>query len=332
MISLLSYLDERCVGHISVKRFLNTADERSRLPHALLFAGPQSVGKRALAHALAAYFLTEQDKRSSASIGQTATLIRTGSHPDFHQLQPEQGKKEISVESVREFSSTLMLKPFMAQGRVGIIDDAHRLSTAAANALLMTLEEPPPQTMLLLITHAQHRLLQTIISRCQLLTFGYLSDHEITQVLQHLDRASSRSAEELQDLVGLSEGTLFAFADNVDRVDTSIAEQLLALKTMLLRATGSFAELTPARAAHLASALIRGDLAKDEDRPLLFAVLRYLARKRLLGANPEELSLWADQLLSCLNTERVILERNANPETHLTALLATLPSASSLSS
>lgn len=141
-----------------------------RLGHALLVCGPARLGKRAVAERLAAHLLGAQDPRAGH-------LIAAGTHPDFHvvTLQPNrEGTKlrtEIVIEQIRELSEKLALTPQYGGVQVAIVDPADAINTAAANALLKTLEEPQPGRYLWLLASNPARLPATIRSRCQRLEF-----------------------------------------------------------------------------------------------------------------------------------------------------------------
>lgn len=116
-------------------------------------------------------------------------LAQAGNHPDIFAVNPEEGKTEITVDNARSINHFLALTPHMAPRRVALIDQADHLNRAAANAILKTLEEPPAESFLLLVSDTPARLLPTIRSRCQRLTLGkpergealaYLNDRKIS--------------------------------------------------------------------------------------------------------------------------------------------------------
>jgi DNA polymerase-3 subunit delta' len=131
---------------------LDAARRGGRLGHAYLVFGPTGAGKRALARALAADLLGH--------------VRADGSHPDLLVLAPLEGKREIGIDLVRAATEELALAPLEAPGRVAIVEGADLLGEEAANALLKTLEEPPPGTTLLLTTSRPEAVLPTIRSRC----------------------------------------------------------------------------------------------------------------------------------------------------------------------
>jgi len=179
MISLLPW-------HLSALRALSS--RRGALPHALLFHGPAGIGKVEFARAFANSLLCESPVDGIAC-GECSACgwFREGNHPDFRELLPEilaeeeidaetpvdadakdkKKSKEIKIEQVRDVAGFMTLSTHRDGFRVLLIHPAETLNAAAANALLKTLEEPPPHTAILLVTDQLGRLLATIRSRCQ---------------------------------------------------------------------------------------------------------------------------------------------------------------------
>ena len=155
---------------------------RERLPQALLLYGPHGAGKGQLAAALAAVLLCERPDAAGSACGACAACgwLARGTHPDCLVVEPEapteskgEGKgeagraRDITVGQIRELNRALALSPHGGRARAVLIRPAEALNPAAANALLKTLEEPPPGTHFLLTSHSPGRLLPTVLSRCQ---------------------------------------------------------------------------------------------------------------------------------------------------------------------
>lgn len=141
-----------------------------RLHHAWLLQGPEGTGKNGFAEALASARLCGHRDVSARPCGdcKSCALIRAGNHPDLLRIQPEEGKSVLKVDQVRkmgEFVSQTASYPGSA--RVVILDPAEGLGQGAANALLKNLEEPPGDSLFLLISHVPGAVLPTIRSRCQ---------------------------------------------------------------------------------------------------------------------------------------------------------------------
>ncbi len=146
-------------GNEAVQNYLLRMVDQGSIAHSLLFAGPESAPKLAFATAFAARLIGKEEKLSS------------GSHPDLHILRPE-GKLGLhSMESLRQFIAEVYLPPFESSRKVFILEDAHRMWPYSANALLKTFEEPPKDTVIILLSHRPEALLPTILSRCRTVRF-----------------------------------------------------------------------------------------------------------------------------------------------------------------
>lgn len=333
--SVADHLAEKLLGHAHVRSLLERLVIGDRLPHALLFSGPPAIGKKTAALAFAGAFMEMERRRRKHSERPwlDASLIASGNHPDLHFLTPEEDKKDIAVESVRTFISELQLQPFFAPVRVGLINDAHRLSIAAANALLMTLEEPPPNTLIILISEAEHRLAQTIRSRCQNVHFSYLTEDELQSILSRLIAEASLSEPELASrLSAACDGTLailglspfFEQKTGCLEKKKELAEHLQLLLSESLRLNEL---LNPAKLqgrgldlsslTKLSSRALAGESKEERHRrSAIWAIERNLIRKMVFSRDlgPEERKRWASLLLHWIEVERLVTERNANPE------------------
>ncbi|HEU4851071.1 MAG TPA: DNA polymerase III subunit delta' [Telluria sp.] len=166
---------------------------RERLPHAILFHGPQGVGKAGFIEAFAQSLLCEAVRPDGQACGACASCgwFVQGSHPDYRRVRPEaledepgEGEegaeetrktakstkapsKEIKIEQIRALADFMNISTHRRGLRVVVLYPAEALNTPASNALLKTLEEPPPGTVFLLASHGLDRLLPTILSRCR---------------------------------------------------------------------------------------------------------------------------------------------------------------------
>lgn len=155
-------------------QLLQESRHQGRLPHALLLTGPQGVGKGAFARHLAQSLLCEQCDANGEPCGQcrACLLYRAGNHPDVDLVAPLEGKKNISVDQVREIGQYLSLKSQYGGHKVVVLAPAETMNVNSANSLLKTLEEPTSGTVLILVTHRPAQLPATIRSRCQEIRFG----------------------------------------------------------------------------------------------------------------------------------------------------------------
>ena len=214
------------IGHDpAVDQFRRAWDKRS-LHHAWLLAGPRGVGKATFARAAAVRMLCEAagppvDLGGLDTPGDhpIAKLIAAGSHPDMRWLQRMENEKtgnlnrNITVKQVRALGEFLGLSPALSPWRVAVIDTVDELEPAAANALLKMLEEPPPNTVFLLVSHVPGRLLPTIRSRCRRLQFQALGDDVMASILDVcLPETSPDERKRLVPLAGGSAGRAVALA------------------------------------------------------------------------------------------------------------------------
>ena len=177
-------------GHAAIRRLLARAVVRDRLPPSLVLSGPDGVGKRQVAVGLAELLNCEVLPEAGDAAGapescgtcRTCKRIARGVHADVIVVAPGDSGT-IKVESVRGVVEQAAFRPFEGRRRVVIVDDADRLVTEAQNALLKTLEEPPPASVFLLVTHRPHLLLPTVRSRCPEIRFGSLARDEVVDVL-----------------------------------------------------------------------------------------------------------------------------------------------------
>ncbi len=194
--------------------------------HAWLLAGPRGVGKARFAWEAASRVLADAAGPSVDLPGldtppdhPIARLMAAGSHPDFRQLQRQPNEKgdglrrNISIEQVRRLAEFLANTTSMSPWRAVVIDSVDDLEAEGANALLKMLEEPPANTVFLLVAHAPGRLLPTIRSRCRRMDFQTLDDDALASVLRReLPGSSEAEIARLVTLAGGSAGRAMSYA------------------------------------------------------------------------------------------------------------------------
>ncbi len=199
----------KIVGHQKQIAYINQLIHAHKLPHGLLLTGPQGIGKKLFAYHLAQTLFCEDKQNAPCGNCSHCLRISENKHPDFTFIQPE--NHTIKVEFIRDLKQKLSLQALESEYKIAIIDDADTLHPSAANVLLKTLEEPPPQTLIILISPSPHKLLKTILSRCQKITFSPLSHAEMKEV-PALKESNSLSNEKL-DLSQGSPGQFLKFSE-----------------------------------------------------------------------------------------------------------------------
>lgn len=184
------------VGHGEAQQVLLAAQAAGRLPHAVVLAGPQGIGKATFAFHFARHLLSgSAGGERFADVDPHSALFRqvaSGAHPSvLHLTRPANAKGAgfktvLAVDEIRRIGQFLSLTAPDGAWRVVIVDPADDLRASAANALLKNLEEPPAATVFILICHVAGRLMPTIRSRCQVIRLGPLDETDLAQVLDRV--------------------------------------------------------------------------------------------------------------------------------------------------
>lgn len=172
------------IGQPKVREFLRSCVSSDRVSHAYLFCGPAGSNKTQAAYAFARAILCEGDPCADCE-GCTSQMCRhivRKAHPDVHYLAPE-GAQGYVVDQIRDVMADTLLAPIQAKRKVYIIDCVDLLGTAAANAFLKTLEEPPSDVVLILLGRTRESVLPTIVSRCQVVPFRHIPASEAAGIL-----------------------------------------------------------------------------------------------------------------------------------------------------
>ena len=175
------------LGQEDAARSLQSAVRRARVANAYLFRGPEGVGKAKMALEFAKLLSCEKPTGEPCGRCHPCELIEAGTYPDVHIVGPADGGRCITVGQVRETNRAVFLYPTLGKWKIFIIRDADDLRDDAQNMMLKTLEEPPGDTVIILLAARPHRLFSTIPSRCQALRFRPLP-------LRHLDKILERIA------------------------------------------------------------------------------------------------------------------------------------------
>jgi DNA polymerase-3 subunit delta' len=216
------------VGHRQVIDLLRQAVSRGRVPQSLLLAGPDGVGKRTTAVALAqAVNCPRRDEGDACGQCPTCLRIANGTHSDVVMLDRGEDAS-IGIRTLRDrLLDVVGYRPFEAARRVFIIDGADDLTKEAQDALLKTLEEPPSASILILVTAFPDALLPTIQSRCRRLRFGPLSEADVARVLVRHAGVEAGRAAVLAAMSGGSVARALAEADDALGADRQTALGIL---------------------------------------------------------------------------------------------------------
>ena len=172
------------IGHEEPIGMLKRMLQNGNIQHALLFTGPDGVGKSTVARHLAAAILCEDRHRGEAcGVCSACVTLSRGAHPDLYTISPE--GTSIKIEQIRVMQREMAMSPCQSQYRVCIIETAEHMTDQAANSLLKVLEEPPAYLVFILTSNQRHRLLDTIVSRCRLFPFQPVLPAIIADTLVH---------------------------------------------------------------------------------------------------------------------------------------------------
>jgi len=219
------------IGNPRVREILRRAVAQDRLPHALIFAGPDGVGKRTLGLLLAQRLnCLRAAKGEACDDCISCRKIILGTHPDVRLVQPDGAY--IKIDQVRDVIKDIAYQPFEARYRAVIFDGADQMRAEAANCLLKTLEEPPRRTILILVTPKPYALLSTIRSRARLLQFGPIPEEKISEYLVGNAGRSPEDARLAAAFCNGSLGTALAFDAARNR---EVREKALRFVSLLLR-------------------------------------------------------------------------------------------------
>ncbi len=323
------------VGHEQVTARLGQAVASGLVAHAYLFVGPDGIGKTTLALEFARLLECERPDLTTGDpcgVCSACRRIAHGNHTDITLVEPEEGKRQLGIESVRENVIHLAnLAPSSGRWRVFILPNVERMTANTVNALLKTLEEPPESVVLLLTTAEPENLLPTLLSRCQIVPMRPLDANVIADALT---ARWSVPDERARTFAGLANGRLGWAVRAHDDPDLARAraEQLNKLiactyagrDERLAAAARLGADAEAARssielwmlwwrdvvlAAHGATHLLNDGAARDEAT----------AQGRALGPEP------AERFLRALIEAQAALEQNANPRLTLDVLMLDLP-------
>jgi|GEM_PF-743648 len=334
------------IAHEAECDYLRRLVRSQRVPHAFVFAGSAGIGKRRVGREFALALLSGSlssepgtcesglHELDAERVEKNARLLMAGNHPDFHVLSAEEGKRDISVEQIRSVRDTLGLRPYCSPCSVLLIDDAHRMNQAASNALLKTLEEPVGSSHIILVTAVPYRLLDTIVSRCQVLNFGLLSAEKGALLIEKIATSLELLPEQVSELIELFDGSLdpLGIAPFVDMRSMEIDNQkglrahLIDLAARVSKLSSNIKKLVSAGLSCAERMSMASEYSEGKPDPLFWQILKLMLRKEIMSSSKMELAAKnAQALWESIESERLINERNANPQLQLSCLFDSFP-------
>ncbi|MGN6477724.1 MAG: DNA polymerase III subunit gamma/tau [Flavipsychrobacter sp.] len=207
------------VGQEHITTTLKNAIKHQHLAHAYLFCGPRGVGKTTCARILAKTINCENPTPDMEACGECSTCLSFKNNTSFNVFELDAASNN-SVDDIRNLTDQVRFAPQSGKYKIYIIDEVHMLSAAAFNAFLKTLEEPPPYAIFILATTEKHKILPTILSRCQIFDFKRITTHEIVNHLHSIATKEGVIAQEagLHVIAQKSEGCMRDALSMLDRI------------------------------------------------------------------------------------------------------------------
>ena len=207
------------VGQAHITTTLKNAIKNNQLAHAFLFCGPRGVGKTTCARILAKTIncLDQTKDGEACNVCNSCVSFDAGTSMNIHELDAASNN---SVDDIRSLVEQVRFAPQAGKYKVYIVDEVHMLSTAAFNAFLKTLEEPPPYAIFILATTEKHKILPTILSRCQIFDFKRITNNDTVEHLQEICDKESITADKaaLHVIAQKSEGCMRDALSILDKI------------------------------------------------------------------------------------------------------------------
>ncbi len=223
---------EDIIGHEKIIENFKNAVMNGHIAHSYIFEGPRTIGKRTTAIALSKILLCESKQQESCGICTSCVQFKNDNQPDFKIISTEDSS--IKVEEVRALEKDIGIRPFSGNRKIYIICGAEKMTVAAQNSFLKTLEEPPEYAVIILTTENKDALLPTIVSRCQTVVFKPTSSSRIEKFLidkfDETDEEASFIANFSNGIVGravkLSQNEKFKDLrdETIKAIDTTVME------------------------------------------------------------------------------------------------------------
>lgn len=225
---------ETVVGQEHITTTLKHAIVSGHLAQAFLFCGPRGVGKTTCARILARTINCEAVSPEGEACGvcHSCTSFQNQNSFNFHELDAASNN---SVDDIRNLTEQVRIPPQYGKYKVYIIDEVHMLSTQAFNAFLKTLEEPPPYAVFILATTEKHKIIPTILSRCQIFDFNRIRNHDIAAQLQKVAESEGIAfeTEALLQIARKAEGGMRDALSMFDMICTFSGDKKIGIQAVL---------------------------------------------------------------------------------------------------
>jgi DNA polymerase-3 subunit delta' len=195
---------DNTAGQDRIKDYLTNSVKKDNLTHGYIFEGPSNIGKLEMAKTFAQLILCRNSNTKPCEKCGSCIKANTDNHPDIHILKLDESS--IKRKNIDEIHQAVYMKPYESSKKIFIIDEAHKMTPQASNTFLKTLEEPPEDTIIILLTISRDLLLDTITSRCKVIEFDKISKKEIINKLKDKYGLSDQEAE---ITAGYSKGNLY---------------------------------------------------------------------------------------------------------------------------
>jgi len=293
----------KTIGHKTARQVFLRMIENNQLPHAILLVGPKHVGKTHLVTELIQHLF--HTTRHPSLISDVSLLAR--------EVDPKTSKKKsaISVKQVRALVERLSMTPMEGNWKVAFIQEADRLSTGAANALLKTLEEPKGNTLIILRAASVESVLQTIASRCQIFRLPPVAKSEIKPALQKRG-LSKIEADEISERSFGCPGIAIRYIQDSEmraRKETAIAQVETLMNASLPEQLRSVFELIPK--TEIDKSITLSHLLDDWSEVLRANLLKTVSEKQTATVSKTA------RVLTCIQTVRAAISHNINPHLSL---------------
>ncbi len=218
---------DEVIGQQHVAATLKNALAKNQLAHAFLFCGPRGVGKTTCARILAKVLNCQNLQNGADPCNECSSCQAFNDNASFNILELDAASNN-SVEHIRTLIEQVRFQPQQGKYKIFIIDEVHMLSQQAFNAFLKTLEEPPPYAIFILATTEKHKIIPTILSRCQIFDFKRIEVDHIVGQLQHIAKTEGIKAdtEALHVIAQKADGAMRDALSIYDKIASSTAEDI----------------------------------------------------------------------------------------------------------